>query len=208
MVTEFVSAQSEWIATQESSIMAQMTHYIDDRMNVELSVTERLVEMINSNIEANTPIHHQWQIASDSIAVRKERLVYPPAPPAIVPVINEFQPSHFNDEQCEYAVRMLNELQLGGHLLRDDLINWINICSSGLGPLGNCFSGEQTFYSLVLPKIWRTDRDDVISKMYEAEAIAGTKETTGIVAVESVLKSAHGYGEARYEVMKKWTGSL
>lgn len=208
MVTEFVTAQTEWISTQEKSILAQMAVFIEDRMNIELSVTERLVEMIISNIEANTPIHHQWQIASDSISVRKERLVYPPTPPAIVPIINEFQPSHLNDEQYSYVVKMLNSLQLGGQLLHNDLINWIDICGSGVGPLGHCYSDSDTFYSLVLPKLWRNDREDFIGKLYESEEIPGTKETTGIVAVESILKNASDYGKGRYDVMKKWTGSL
>ncbi len=208
MVTQFVEAQAEWIATQESQMLAQTMEFIDGRMRTEMSVTERLVAMVNSCIESNTPMYHQWQLASDAITVCKERLVYPPPDDPIVPICNEFQPSHLNEEQHEYAVKMLDSLQLGGKLLQEDLMSWITLSESGLGPIGHCFGNNGTCYSLVLPKLWRNDHDDLAAKIYEAESIPGTKENTGVVGVDTVMQNMLTYGEGRFEIMKKWTGSL
>ena len=208
MVNQFVEVQTEWISSQESLIIEQMMAFVDERMRIELSCTERLVAMINSCIEDNIPIRHQWQLASDAIVVRKDRLVYPPPDPLVMPAINEFQPSHFNDEQIEYTVDMLNSLQMGGQLLLEDFMSWINLCQSGVGPLGHCFGSDGTYYSLVLPKIWRNDREDFTVKLFQTEGIPGFKETTGVIGVETVLHNMQAYGEERYIVLKKWTGSL
>lgn len=194
-VASMVADQTRWLLEQEASILDCMRKLVEKRKITELSTAERLCEMIYQCIEDNEPIKSQWQIAPDAIVVREDRLVYPP--PVIVETtpMNDFYVSRLNGEQSFLASDMLSKLKFGDNLiLKQDLLEWLHCCNSGIGGVACNISPSDAMYSLSLPSRWFEEHDEVIEKVYTQRSVCGTFEEKGTAHVDEVLENMAKFG--------------
>ena len=190
LLTSLVSSQSQWLSDQESEILELMQKMVDKRKTDELATTERLCEMIYQCIENNVPIRTQWQLAPDVIVVREERLVYPPEPITETVEMNKFYVSSMNEEQTSLASEMLHQIQLGNSsILKEDLCEWLNVCNSGIGPVGCNSSLKDSFKNLSFPKQWQIHDNQLLSNIYSPIPVLGTSEETGVTKLEKVMEN-------------------
>jgi hypothetical protein len=220
---------TEWLQAQDTLLFEQCNHLIEERQYLELSVTERLIEMIRECIMQNIPISHQWQVTYDGISVRHDRRIYPYPTADPIPSENIFQPTHLNDEQLTIFEEMLRNISLNQTILKEDLTQVMLLCQSGVGPYGqiqhrhNLASGSDTmdsqshqtsavnlFDSIALPKLWRTQFEDLLKYFNREmnERVEGTKEVKGTIFQETAMELSQRYGAEKYQLLSNWTGGI
>jgi hypothetical protein len=218
---------TEWLQTQETLLFEQCSHLIEERQYLELSVTERLIEMIRECIMQNIPIYHQWQVTYDGISVRHDRRIYPYPDPDPIPSENIFQPTHLNDEQLMIFDEMLRNISLNNTILKEDLVQLMLLCQSGVGPYGQIYHHSplppsstsppdtslpplHIFDSVAFPKLWRTQFEDLLN-YFNREMncrVEGTHEIRGVIAHDTVMEWSQRYGAEKYQLLANWTGGI
>lgn len=198
-------------------------------MYKELSIIERLIEMIKISIEQNKPIEYQWQLTYDNIVVRNDRRIFLKKKVELNYHENLFEITNFNAEQNSIFNKMLSKITLeksSNIILKEDLINLFKLGNETLvGPFGkvehinyykqnnndnNSNKNIEIFDSLVFPKLWRKYNKDFHNYLFDDlnNKLIGTNEITGVIAKDIIHEKLIKYGEEKYELLKKWTGGI
>lgn len=224
-----VNQTIDWLTSQDTLLFEQCHQIIEQRLYQELSVTERLIEMIRECVLDNIPIHSQWQVTYDGISVRNDRRIFPYPPPEPTRHENIFQPTHLNHEQVQLFEDMLSKVSLNQLILKEDMIQLLTLCQSNVGPYGHSShvdhrslhdssspssspspSPSHTFHSLVFPKLWREQFSDLVEYFNHEmdQRIDGTHEIRGIISHEEAMRLVDSYGEEKYQLLLNWTGGI
>ena len=191
VLEQIVAAQDAWVLQYEKSIVQDLQQAVHERLKTELAVSERVVELVQTCIADFSPIKEQWQIVSDGIVIRQERLVLPPDAEPIVPSTNTFHQNSINTEQSEMIKNFVEQTQLGDVILEQDIAALTHQLCSSVGPLGHFAQQQQhaSFRGICFPKKWRHSPNEIMSKIYQKEFLQGTNEHSGVMASGAMLHS-------------------
>ena len=178
---------AQTLAQNEGMFLNTMKEAVVNRQRKELATTERLIFLIQEAIERCEPIHEDWKLAPDALAVLQGRWVYPIPSPEVVPSVNEFPSDRLNEEQLEVSHNMLKKMRVGRHLLEEDLEAWLRSCSNPVGPLGITHIQNGKMSHVTLPIAWRENEGELLDEIVQRKEVAGTDETTGTVPLETAM---------------------
>jgi hypothetical protein len=123
-------------------------------------------------------------------------------------------------------------------LLQEDFIQLLKLCQSNIGPYGQVYyqqhlhsnptqqqpqpqsqhtqqlesrQGEvHTFDSVVFPKLWRMQSEDLFELFNEVmnQRMDGTREVHGVISKEKVMELIERYGREKESLLRNWTGGI
>ena len=161
-IRRLVGEQTRWLQRTEATLQQLLRDLIEARYDRECASCERLVAMVGECIESADPIHHQWLLAPDVVAVTKGTLLLPAALPPVEPVIDVYEKDGLNAQQFQLMREWLSSVALGEVVLEQDLHALLDRSMTAVGPLAThtCAvagpDGGAALRHLTMPRTWRT----------------------------------------------------
>jgi hypothetical protein len=184
-----VADQTAWLQSTEASLQRLLSDLVAVRFDRECASCERLIGMIGERIESAEPIHHQWLLAPDVVAVTKGVRLVPADTPPPAPVVEGYWTDRLNLAQHTLWNEWVAGVSLGGVVLEQDLEALLDRGLSPIGPMGTLTQGSGVSRHLTLPKKWRElDRGEgVRAQLLTRQPQWGVAEHTGTIFVDTTL---------------------
>lgn len=207
VIRKTLESQISWINENEENICKITKEAILSRYSREAATVNRLVEMIGDVIEENVPLREHWQIAADTIVVRKDLLIIPQPVPIEKVATESFFDDHLNNEQLLLVERWLESMKIGHVIIEQDMQRFLDHLLSPVGPLCNIITPKGFFEHSTAPLKWLQEENnkDIRNRLIPITKVSGIDQTIGVLSTSQTYEKLKDYTAVE---KKLWVGSV
>lgn len=118
-----VESEVQWFQKQEEELLQICRHEIDHRYALELSIVDRLGDIIGDTIECHQPLRSLFALAPDVITIKENALLVPDPVEDPIPELIPYFDDHLNEDQKNILMMWLNDLCSENRIVLNDVKN-------------------------------------------------------------------------------------